>query len=298
MLADQAEAAYSHLSAFAKAAIEAVAVAIRPFGGRRYRHEIGAWAKALDRTPGSMTLLNYTYEMSYAENMSVLPFGCTAGVKWVPGMGMVHVRNLDWPLYWVGPATNIMEYKNGKHPYTTVGVAGLVGALSGMVPGAYSVTVNHAPAVGRINFKTGPLFLLRQVLETCDTYDKAVHKLSCTKLAVPVFFTVCGAARGQACVIERTQSDAAIREFDKVPLVQSNDFTSDKFSGIGAEDYGTEDSRVRSLALAGALADVGHKGLKEIASCLDIEPVLNIETQQQMAFCPATGEMQVWRRDS
>jgi hypothetical protein len=33
----------------------------------------------------------------------------------------------------------------------------------------------------------------------------------------------------------------------------------------------------------------------EASFCLDAEPVFNADTEQQMAFCPKSGKMKVWR---
>jgi hypothetical protein len=38
-----------------------------------------------------------------------------------------------------------------------------------MLPHAYSVTINWAPPAAFPCFNFGPAFLLREVLETCDT---------------------------------------------------------------------------------------------------------------------------------
>ncbi|HXG13195.1 MAG TPA: hypothetical protein VNK04_25785 [Gemmataceae bacterium] len=63
--------------------------------GGLYRGEIAAWAEALGVSVGTVTLLNCMYELSHLRWPK--PFGCTAGVRWVDGLGMVHVRSLDWP---------------------------------------------------------------------------------------------------------------------------------------------------------------------------------------------------------
>src|SRR5262249_10161543 len=67
----------------------------RRFGGL-YQGEIRAWAKGLGVSVGTATMLNCAYELSHVRVPR--PFGCTAGVRWVEGEGMVHVRTLDWPL--------------------------------------------------------------------------------------------------------------------------------------------------------------------------------------------------------
>src|SRR5262245_63148977 len=60
------------------------------FGGL-YRGEIAAWAKALGVSVGTVTMLNCAYELSHLHWPRV--FGCTAGVRWVEGLGLVHVRS-------------------------------------------------------------------------------------------------------------------------------------------------------------------------------------------------------------
>src|SRR5215510_13328306 len=60
------------------------------FGGL-YQGEIKAWADGLGVTAGTATMLNCLYELSHLPN----PFGCTAGIRWLDGYGMIHVRTLD-----------------------------------------------------------------------------------------------------------------------------------------------------------------------------------------------------------
>ena len=169
--------------------------------GGLYQGEIEAWARALGMSSGTVTILNCAYELSHLRWPKI--FGCTAGVRWADGLGMVHVRSLDWPLPTMGAATRLFRFRRGAREFVSVGVPGHVGVLSGMLPGAYSVTINWAPPIAFPSFDFGPAFLLRDTLETCDTYDAAVRTLTETRLSTSVFFTLCGTARDRACVIER-----------------------------------------------------------------------------------------------
>src|SRR5262249_32565296 len=162
-------------------------------------------------------------------------FGCTAGICWLEGLGLVHVRTLDWPLASIGAGTRLFRFRNGAREFVVVGVPGHVGALSGMVPGAYSVTINWAPPVGVPSFDWGATFLLRNTLETCDTYADAVSRLKRTQLSTSVFYTVCGAEKNQACVIERTSRSAVVREMNEAVLVQANHHVADRFVENNAE---------------------------------------------------------------
>ena len=190
----------------------------RLFGGL-YRKEIRAWAEATGQSVGTVTLLNCAYELSHFPPKL---FGCTAGAAWVEGLGMLHARALDWPLKAMGCSTRLFRFHRAGREFVVVGVPGMVGVLSGMVPGAYSVTINWAPPVGIPSFHFGPCFHLRRVLETCDTYDAAVEKLRRTHLSTSVFFTVCGTARGQACVIERSARSAVVRTLVEPAIAQAN----------------------------------------------------------------------------
>jgi len=258
--------------------------------GGRYVGEIAAWAAALGVSSSEATLLNCSYELSH------ISLGCTTGVRWVNGLGMIHVRNMDWPLVSIGNATRLFRFHYGDRSFVSVGITGFVGVLSGMLPGAYSATINWAPPIGRPHFNFGPAFLLREVLETCDSYEEAVEILTNTPLSTSVFFTVCGVKRGQACVIERTRKDAAIRKFRSPVLVQANHHLARKFVGNNAGMEGISDSRDRAGSLSKDLRAAKATSLRKIAAaCLNEVPVFNEDTVQKMAFCPKTGDIRIWR---
>lgn len=274
--------------------------------GGLYLSEIEAWAGALGLSLGTVTMLNCAYELSHLRWPKL--FGCTAGVRWVEGMGMVHVRNLDWPLASMGEATRLFRFDQGGREFVSVGVPGQVGVLSGMLPHAYSVTINWAPPAAFPSFDFGPTFLLRDTLETCDSYEEAVHRLRETPLSTSVFFTVCGIEQGQACVIERTPRDAAVRLMTGPVVVQANHHVAEQFVKNneeltevveGEEEFSIGGSSLRAETLARALSEIHVTcPLEDAARVLDIPTVLNKLSCQQMAFCPRTGEVRVWRRDA
>jgi Acyl-coenzyme A:6-aminopenicillanic acid acyl-transferase len=273
------------------------------FGGL-YQGEIATWAEALGVSLGTATILNCAYELSHMRWPKL--FGCTAGVRWIDGLGMVHVRTLDWPLATIGAATRLFRFRSGSREFVAVGVPGHVGVLSGMLPQAYSVTINWAPPAGFPSFDFGPVFLLRDTLETCDSYDAAVRALTETRLSTSVFFTVCGTAKDQACVIERTQHEAVVRPMQGTVLVQANHHIAGRFVKNN-EDLleGAEDEDVFSLPGSSKRADILSRALAEIpvpctldrvANALNRATVLNQDTCQQIVFCPVRGEVKVWRR--
>jgi hypothetical protein len=272
--------------------------------GGLYQSEIASWAAALNVSVGTVTILNCAYELSHLRWPKL--FGCTAGVRWVEGLGMVHARNLDWPLATMGAATRLFRFRRGAREFVSVGVPGQMGVLSGMLPQAYSVTINWAPPAAFPSFDFGPAFLLREVLETCDSYDTAISALTETRLSTSVFFAVCGARKGQACVIERTQGEAIVRPMPGPVLVQANHHVAGRFAknnedilkGSADEDlFSLAGSGMRADTLCGTLAELPLPCTPEIvANALNAAPVLNADTCQQMVFCPGSGEVMVWRR--
>jgi predicted choloylglycine hydrolase len=260
-----------------------------------YWNEMKAWAKALGRPMGEVIIANCAYELSHAGVGAEAVFGCTAGIRKTPN-GPVHVRSMDWPLENIGPTTRLFVHREGDRKFYSIGVSGYVGVLSGMLPGGYSATINWAPPTERPTFDFGPAFLLRHVFETCDTYEEAVEALSNTRLSTAVFFTVCGTKNNEACVIERTRKEAAVRNISGPVIVQGNHHVADQFQSHN--DYEDsellEDSWERYATLEEALLDT-EGDPDDLAECLDIEPVQNDWSLQQMAFCPRTGEIKVWR---
>lgn len=277
--------------------------------GGRYREEMAAWAEALNLPVDDVLLMQLGYELSHMPGYfgQLNPFGCTAGISHAKGLGMFHVRTLDWGLDLLGPATRVYRFKAGRREFLVVGVLGLVGALSGMLPGQYSLTVNFAPPSALPRFQFGPLFLVREVLETCDSFAEAVRILREMPVACNVFFAVCGAREGEACIIERMPDEASVRRYRGTPLVQANHFQSRRFADdnaciMEAEDEDTmslfEDSRERQSALEQSLARLPARmdALEEAAVVLPRAPVLNEQTHQHMIFCPKSGTLKVWRR--
>ena len=104
-----------------------------------------AWVEALD--PYVPAFKVASYELSHLRVPKLL--GCTAGVRWNDGLGMVHLRTLDWPLPSITEATRLFRFRRGSREFVVVGACGHVGVLSGMLPKAYSVTINWAPPTDR-----------------------------------------------------------------------------------------------------------------------------------------------------
>jgi len=279
--------------------------------GGHYQGEITAWAEATGVPPAEVTLMNCLYELNHLNERSaalgnqvpewlraLVSFGCTAGAVRLADGRAVHVRNMDWPLKPIRTATRLFRFFDGDREFVTVGLPGLVGALSGMVPGAYSVTINYAPPTFLPGFAFGPLFLLRHVFETCDTYEDACHALSHTRLSANVLFLVCS-AEGTACAIERTRNSFARIPMRGGTLAVANHYRSGALSpqNRGWDPGIIAGSKERASTLDSGLKRLGPRAtLATAARILDEEPVCNEETHQMMAFDPARGELLAWRR--
>lgn len=280
--------------------------------GGRYVGEIESLAEACGVSAGELTIGGCQYELTHAldprgdgflARVRSL-FACTAGVRQLAGLGPTHVRSMDWEVPIIGEATRLFRFHDRDREFVSVGILGHVGVLSGMVPGAYSVTINWAPPVGRPTMEWGPAFLLREVLETCDTYDEAVKVLRDTELSTSVFFVVCGSEDGQACVIERTADQASVRRMRGPVISQANHHESRRFRANNERISEPEDDGVSFLADSKARARTLERSLSALpstaqigdaAACLDEEPVCNADSYQQMVFAPRTGEVRVWR---
>jgi hypothetical protein len=259
--------------------------------GGLYTGEIDAWAGALDVPPGLLTAAQCSYELSMAGGYFAGGlFGCTSAVVQHPSLGPTHIRYLDWELNGISEATRLFRFTSGSHQFVVVGIVGFVGALSGYIPGKYSVTINQAPASERPGFDLGAAFLVREVLTTCRTYDAAVYALTRTPIAAPVFFTVCGAKDGEGCVIERLRNEYAVRKLkrDGTPLVVTNHHVVDGWDELDCDDAGAEDSRER-YEMASAALRHPRKTLRGLMGQLAEFPVYSSITVQRMVFNPRHG---------
>jgi len=159
-------------------------------------------------------------------------WGCTARVDAAPTPFLR--RTLDWPFPGLGQHVEVALQDGGAGTYANVTWPGAVGVLTGVAPGRFAAAINQAPMFRRtrglllfpvdlmINavetFRESGRWpaahLLRHVFDVCETFEAAVEILSTAPLAKPALFSLIGPAPGQACLIERTQADVAVRHGD------------------------------------------------------------------------------------
>lgn len=163
-------------------------------------------------------LLNLSYEWS-----------CTTGAGPDPtGKGNRMLRTLDWPLDGLGETVVVAKFKGKAGPYFNVTWPGFVGVVTAMAPGRFSAAINQPPfrkwsrscwldwGINRSRLLSRkaipPTHLLRNIFDTCATYDEAKERLIETPLAIPAFLTLSGTSPDQACLIEREENAATVHE--------------------------------------------------------------------------------------
>jgi hypothetical protein len=210
------------LPAAARAMVPAVDAITRSWLKRSaspYVDEIAAIARALDY-PG-IWFLNGCYQ-----------WGCTAFARDEQDAPWL-ARTLDWPFHGLGRHVVVARTRGDAGPFDAVTWPGFVGVLTASAPKRFAASINQGPlrrrtrhpwlrpadvalnmlSTARVRF-IPPDHLLRQVFETCGSYQEARKRLEVTPVARPVIYTLAGCRRGERCVIERTEQDFRTREED------------------------------------------------------------------------------------
>lgn len=249
--------------------------------------------------------------------------GCSAACYHHPALGMYLARCLDWskPEGVLGNATRIVEYqRHGVTAYKAVQVLGMTGHLSILKPGKFAVVINWAPEHGLPGFDLDPTHRLREIAEdpAIDSYDKAIAALTSRShdIGSDAFFTVAGLEPHEMCVVERKGSFNKywIRKptAGESYLVQTNHYDAQGTIGThlhiepaltlpeGEDGYclsTTQTTWVRQRVLQDALAAIAEETeiWNALHDCLNLIPVLNNDTRQQMVMHVASGEIRAWR---
>lgn len=260
--------------------------------GGLYIDEMTTWADKLGIDPAEFVMINFQYEISQYLMGPFRNLGCTSAAYFSDTLGMVHIRNLDWELNGLQGATRKFSFKKEDRIFHTIGILGLIGALSGNVPGRYSVTLNFAPLKEMPIFNEySPLILLRKVLEECNTFDEALEALSKIPIASNCLYLLSGIKKNESCIIERTQYDSVVRFTESDKQVLANSFCATKFLDNNV-DVLTEDSEIREQVLFNKLKELSSEDSKEdVFNCLNEFPVDNASTLQKMMFLNNTGEI-------
>lgn len=256
-----------------------------------YLDEIEALAGLAGR-PG-VHLLNMSYEWT-----------CTSAAVPDPGGGARLLRTLDWPLDGLGRNIVVAHMQGPAGAYENVTWPGFTGVATAMAPGRFAAALNQPPmrrwtsscwldwVVNRARVwrrrALPPVHLLRQVFDSCKTYDEAKARLVETPLAMPAFFTVVGTAAEQGCVIERTEDAAFVRD---APAVAANHWVA---APLGGRHRGV-DSAGRHKQMEARHGDAGASGPFDWVTA----PILIPTTRLAVVANPRTGRLAVrgWEAD-
>jgi len=264
--------------------------------------EIQGCATVIGVPFGWVSLFNLGYEVSDA---------CTSIVAQTPDGKILHGRNLD---FWDGMgftatlklmAAEIDFQTGGKTLFTTTTFAGFVGALSGIKPGGFSVTIDtrfYPDGVGELFYEVIAAlternaslvsFLTRQVLQHDNDFTTALADLSNDELVADVYYILAGAKAGEGAVISRNRTIAADVWMLNAPSrwfeVQTN------------YDHWTQppwfDDRVDPAN--DAMNAIGQQAisLDGLFTVLTTKPIFNLQTTYTILSCPATGEYRAYTR--
>ena len=254
----------------------------------RQNSRLAAEIDAIDDAAGKSGawLLNLSYEWS-----------CTTGAGPDPsGEGNRMLRTLDWPLDGLGETIVVAKFKDTAGPYFNITWPGFVGVVTAMAPGRFSAAINQPPfrkwtrscwfdwALNRGRLLTRkappPTHLLRDVFDSCATYDEAKERLTETPLAMPAFITLSGTAPGQSCLIEREETAATVHNG---PTACANHWLSRNIPG----HYRGIDSPGR-LDLMSSSRDSTEDGFDWVQA-----PILNETTRIAVVANALTGKLLV-----
>jgi acid ceramidase len=218
-------------------------------------------------------------------------FGCTAFAV-DNGTTTFHCRNLDWHTEnnLLGKHSMIFDFQRGGHTlYKTVGWPGFVGALSGIRPGKFSVTLNAVLSNDKPEIAFPISFLIRDVLASAESYDEAKYRLEQTPIASDCLILLSGVKPNEKAVIERTPKRFATRETSREFIAVTNDYKKLENGKSGSQLQVTSCSRYDS-----AIALLNKQIPDTKGQCLNIlmdEDVMLGITVQQMVFDNKTGEI-------
>jgi hypothetical protein len=223
--------------------------------------------------------------------------GCTAFAV-DTDHGPLHARNLDW---WTEnrllARSTVAVHMHGAPAglFHLASWPGFIGALSGVAPGRFAISLNAVLSDEPPAFAPPITFVLRSVFETARTFTEAVDRLVATEIASDCLLLVTGTAPGEMVVVERTPTRAAVRHPDKGRLVVANDYLALSPSSAegGAEQELQRTSCGRFERTSALLADHVPQTAAECFAVLTDPSVRMGITVQHMVLSAAKGLLDI-----
>ncbi len=277
---------------------------VKPHIPTEYLLEIEFLATILPYSKDQILLVNLYYDI-----LKVY-LGCTAFSLFDKKRSIMwHARNLDWhtenDLLSKHSATFNFQ-KNEKTIYNTIGWPGFIGALSGVKPGKFGITLNAVSSNDPVSLSTPVSFLIRHTLEHSNSFSDAVKILSETEIVSDCLLLVAGTNPEEQAVIERAPKRCAVRtpnnQQNQNFLVVTNDYkkleiddnknTNNSSNILQSTSCHRYDSCTLELMLNNENENENHEF--DSHRCLEILSDENIKmtiTVQQMAFNVNSGEI-------
>jgi len=273
----------------ALAGLRAILDLLHGWHGRRHGAELDLLAAAAGRGRAELLLANLAYDLG--------TLGCSTFLQ-DGRVGPLHARNLDWPfpgalLRRHGCVLRVHGAPAGD--YAVVGWPGLVGALTAVAPGRFTVSVNFVrhrrDGLGRLLARAagGALpvpWAVRDALDHARTFAEAAEWLRRAPLLAPVLLAVAGPRRGEAVVLERTTGGAELRHPLDGALCLANHYQAPGLTGASVDyDEGGSSARLALLERGLARAAPANPG----AALRLLGPAVRPETQQQVVMRARDG---------
>lgn len=253
------------------------------------QQELEGLAKQLSVPYGDVLVCNLYYDAIKAVMM-----GCTAFAV-DRGDGPLHARNLDW---WsdarlLSLATLVTEFQGAPAGnFITVGWPGFIGAMSGVAPGRFAVTLNSVLSFDAFELATPVVFLLRDVLATARDFAEALARLAETSVASDSLLLLTGVRQGELAVIERTPRRHAIRRGEAGTVAVTNDYRA---LGDGLENSSSLIAQT-SCSRFDRICELLQQPATDYDTCLRYleDPNVRMDmTMQHMVFHARSGEYRV-----
>jgi hypothetical protein len=256
-----------------------------------HRAEVASIAHIVGR-PEIDVLLGSLYYDAFRQLIGCTAFACDG-----PD-GPIHARNLDW---WtedqmLSRLTCVVRAHGGRAigPYQMVSWPGFIGALSGLAPGRFSITLNAAISNERPSLGAPIVLVIRRALETCSDFGEAMRLLENTPIAADCLLLVTGTRHGEMAVIERTSTRAAVRGPQRGFVAVTNDYR--RLDATGAAKVGNRLQETACGRFDRAVERLNQTLPANTVACFQIlsDPSVRMSiTVQQMVMVPRTGELVV-----
>jgi hypothetical protein len=212
--------------------------------------------------------------------------------------GPLHARNLDWSTAdgLLASETVIVNFRRGSSgapAYRIVGWPGFTGCFTGVAPGRFAVSLNAVISDDPPEIAPPIAFVLRRALEEAPTFDAAVTRLQEAPIASDALLLVTGTKPGEAVVIERAPTRAALRFASRGALVVTNDYRKLASSPTEVSGSSLVATSCDRFDRASALLRSGPTTMAESLPILKDRAVRMAITVQHVAMCAATGEVRV-----